>query len=187
MSQVRLSNRLSRLTPSATTALGGKIAALKAPGINVISFGAGEPDFATPDALKAAGMKAIENQSNQVHPGRWPAELRKAIAERVSGESSVRYTADQISVTNGAKEALFLAFLALCDEGDEVIIPAPYWVSYVDQSQNLGCQPGDCRNDSHKASVCRRHNSPLPSLRAPAYWYLIHHPILLGQCIRQMI
>ncbi len=141
MSQVRLSNRLSRLTPSATTALGGKIAALKAQGINVISFGAGEPDFATPDALKAAGIKAIETNQTKYTPVGGPAELRKAIADRVSGESSVRYTANQISVTNGAKEALFLAFLALCDEGDEVIIPAPYWVSYVDQAKLSGANP----------------------------------------------
>jgi len=141
MSNVRLSARLSRLTPSATTALSGKVAALKAQGINVISFGAGEPDFATPDAIKAAGIKAIETNQTKYTPIGGPAELRKAVAERVSADCGVTYTANQISVTNGAKEALFLAFLALCDEGDEVIIPAPYWVSYVDQAKIAGATP----------------------------------------------
>ncbi|MFN5058743.1 MAG: pyridoxal phosphate-dependent aminotransferase [Chloroflexota bacterium] len=141
MSNVRLSNRLSRLTPSATTALSGKVAALKAQGINVISFGAGEPDFATPDAIKAAGINAIETNQTKYTPIGGPAELRKAVAERVSADCGVTYTANQISVTNGAKEALFLAFLALCDEGDEVIIPAPYWVSYVDQAKIAGATP----------------------------------------------
>jgi aspartate aminotransferase len=117
------------------------VAALKAQGINVISFGAGEPDFATPDAIKAAGIKAIETNQTKYTPIGGPAELRKAVAERVSADCGVTYTANQISVTNGAKEALFLAFLALCDEGDEVIIPAPYWVSYVDQAKIAGATP----------------------------------------------
>ncbi len=141
MSSIRLSERLSRLTPSATTALGGKVAALKAQGINVISFGAGEPDFATPDAIKAAGIKAIETNQTKYTPIGGPAELRKAVADHIGADCGVTYTANQVSVTNGAKEALFLAFLALCDAADEVIIPAPYWVSYVDQAKIAGATP----------------------------------------------
>lgn len=141
MSKVKLSARVGRMTPSATTALGGKIAALKAKGVNVISFGAGEPDFATPDGIKQAGIHAIQSNQTKYTPVGGPAELRAAVAKWVSTACGVTYTANQISVTNGAKEALFLAFLALCDDGDEVIIPAPYWVSYVDQAKLAGATP----------------------------------------------
>lgn len=141
MSKVKLSARVGRMSPSATTALGGKIAALKAQGINVISFGAGEPDFATPDPIKQAGITAIETNQTKYTPVGGPAELRTAVAKWVSAACGVTYTANQVSVTNGAKEALFLAFLALCDDGDEVIIPAPYWVSYVDQAKIAGAVP----------------------------------------------
>lgn len=141
MGSMKLSERLSRLTPSATVALGGKIAALKAQGVDVISFGAGEPDFATPDAIKAAGIRAIETNQTKYTPVGGPADLRKAVAQRISADCGVTYTANQVTVTNGAKESLFLAFLALCDAGDEVIIPAPYWVSYVDQAKIAGATP----------------------------------------------
>lgn len=141
MSKVKLSARVGRMSPSATTALGGKIAALKAKGINVISFGAGEPDFATPDAIKQAGIHAIQSNQTKYTPVGGPAELRAAVAKWVSAACGVSYSANQISMTNGAKEALFLAFLALCDDGDEVIIPAPYWVSYVDQAKLAGATP----------------------------------------------
>lgn len=141
MSKVKISARVGRMTPSATTALGGKIAALKAKGINVISFGAGEPDFATPDAIKQAGIRAIETNQTKYTPVGGPAELRAAVAKWLSSACGVTYTANQVSVTNGAKEALFLAFLALCDDGDEVIVPAPYWVSYVDQAKLAGAIP----------------------------------------------
>jgi aspartate aminotransferase len=129
----RLSRRLDRLSPSATVGLGGKIAALRAQGVDIISFGQGEPDFPTPAALKAAGIAAIEQNRTKYTPVGGPAELRAAIARRVSVETGLSYTPDQVAATTGAKEALFLAFLAILDEGDEVIVPAPYWVSYVDQ------------------------------------------------------
>jgi aspartate aminotransferase len=134
----RLSSRLDQLSPSATVGLGGKIAALRAQGVNVISFGQGEPDFATPDALKQAGIAAIEKNVTKYTPVGGPAELRKAIAERLEEETGLPYTPNQVSVTAGAKEGLFLAFLALCNAGDEVIVPAPYWVSYVDQARMAG-------------------------------------------------
>lgn len=141
MPAIRLSDRLSRLTPSATTALSGKIAALKASGVDVISFGVGEPDFSTPDAIKAAGIQAIQKNQSKYTPTGGPADLRNAVAKHISADCGVSYTGNQVSVTNGAKEALFLAFLALCDAGDEVIIPAPYWVSYVDQAKIAGATP----------------------------------------------
>jgi aspartate aminotransferase len=137
----RLSRRLANLSPSATVGLGGTIARMRAEGIDVISFGQGEPDFPTPAALKAAGIAAIEQNRTRYTPVGGPAELRAAIAARVSADTGVPYGPAQVSATAGAKEALFLAFLALCDEGDEVIIPAPYWVSYVDQVHIAGATP----------------------------------------------
>ncbi len=137
----RLSKRLDSLSPSPTVVLGAKIANMRAQGINVISFGQGEPDFPTPDVLKAAGIAAIQaNQTKYTAVG-GPQELRAAIAKRLTREMGVPYTAAQVSATTGAKEGLFLAFLAICDPGDEVIIPAPYWVSYVDQAKIAGATP----------------------------------------------
>jgi aspartate aminotransferase len=137
----RLSRRLDGLSPSATVGLGGKIAAMRAEGIDVISFGQGEPDFPTPAALKAAGIAAIERNQTRYTAVGGPAELRAAIARRVSEATGISYSAAQVSATTGAKEGLFLAFLALCEPGDEVIIPAPYWVSYVDQVRIAGATP----------------------------------------------
>ena len=134
----RLSARLARLTPSATVGLNGTIAAMRARGIDVISFGQGEPDFATPAAIKAAGIAAIEQDQTKYTPVGGPQSLRAAIAARLTRQTGIGYTAAQVSVVTGAKEGLFLAFLALCDPGHEVIVPAPYWVSYVDQAQLAG-------------------------------------------------
>jgi aspartate aminotransferase len=129
----RLSRRVAQISPSATVGLAGRIAAMRAEGIDIISFGQGEPDFPTPDALKQAGIAAIQNNQTRYTAVGGPAELRAAIAKRVSDDTGMTYTSAQVSVTTGAKEGLFLAFLAICDPGDEVIIPAPYWVSYLDQ------------------------------------------------------
>lgn len=138
---LRLSKRLAKLTPSATIGLIGSIARLKAEGISVISFGQGEPDFPTPEPIKVAGIQAInDNQTRYTPAGGVPA-LCEAIAKQVSQDMGITYTAGQITTTTGAKEGLYLAFQALCDEGDEVIIPAPYWVSYIEQVNLAGATP----------------------------------------------
>lgn len=139
--KISLSKRLEQLSPSATVGLGARIASMRASGIDIISFGQGEPDFPTPAALKQAGIAAIERNQTKYTAVGGPAELRTAIAERVSEDTGINYGAGQVSATTGAKEGLFLAFLALCDPGDEVIIPAPYWVSYVDQVRIAGAIP----------------------------------------------
>lgn len=139
--KISLSKRLEQLSPSATVGLGARIASMRASGIDIISFGQGEPDFPTPAALKQAGIAAIERNQTKYTAVGGPAELRTAIAERVSKDTGINYGAGQVSATTGAKEGLFLAFLALCDPGDEVIIPAPYWVSYVDQVRIAGAIP----------------------------------------------
>lgn len=137
----RLSKRLAQLEPSATVGLGSRIAQMRAQGIAVISFGQGEPDFPTPDPIKAAAIAAIERDLTRYTPTGGIAELRQAIARRVERDTGIPYTSNQISVTTGAKEALFLACQALFDAGDEVIVPAPYWVSYVDQVRLTGATP----------------------------------------------
>jgi aspartate aminotransferase len=121
------------LTPSATIGLIGRIAQLRSEGVSVISFGQGEPDFNTPEPIKAAGVQAIERNNTRYTPAGGLPDLRSAIAQQVERDTGLACTANQVTTTTGAKEGLYLAMQALCDEGDEVIIPAPYWVSYIEQ------------------------------------------------------
>jgi aspartate aminotransferase len=137
----RMSQRLAALAPSATAAMTGRVAALRAKGVQVISFSVGEPDFDTPDLAKNAAIAAIHNNHTHYTPTGGTIDLRKAVAKRVSSDQGIEYNANQVSVTTGAKEALYFAFQALIDEGDEVIVPAPYWVSYVEQVRLAGGVP----------------------------------------------
>jgi aspartate aminotransferase len=121
--------------------MGARIARLKAQGVSVISFGLGEPDFDTPAPIKAAAIQALERNQTHYTPTGGTAELRKAVARRAELDNGVAYAPAQITTTTGAKEALFLAFQALLDQGDEVIVPAPYWVSYVEQVKLAGATP----------------------------------------------
>lgn len=137
----RLSERLAQLEPSATGSMGARIARLKAQGISVISFGLGEPDFDTPTPIKDAAIDAINRNMTHYTPIGGFADLKKAVAAWVEKEQGTSYAPNQITTTAGAKEGLYLAFQAVCDPGDEVIIPAPYWVSYVEQVRLAGGTP----------------------------------------------
>ncbi|NTW00810.1 MAG: aminotransferase class I/II-fold pyridoxal phosphate-dependent enzyme, partial [Oscillochloris sp.] len=137
----RLAKRLAQLEASATAAMTGRVAQMRAAGINVISFSVGEPDFDTPALIKAAAIDAINKNYTHYTPAGGIAELRKAVAQRASTDSGVTYGVGQVTTTAGAKEALYLAFQALCDDGDEAIIPAPYWVSYIEQAKLAGAIP----------------------------------------------
>jgi aspartate aminotransferase len=139
--QLRLSQRLAQLQPSATIGLISRIKQMQAAGIPVISFGQGEPDFPTPVPIKVAAFEAIERNQTRYTPAGGLPELKRAIAEQVSLDTGLTYTAAQVSATTGVKEGLFLAFLATCDPGDEVLIPAPYWVSYVEQTRMAEAEP----------------------------------------------
>lgn len=139
--QYRLARRLAQLEPSATTAMNARVQQLRAEGVKVISFSVGEPDFNTPEPIKAAAIDAIHKNYTHYTPAGGIAELRKAVAARVSEDQGLSYGINQVTVTTGAKEALYLAFQALCDDGDEAIIPAPYWVSYVEQAKLAGAVP----------------------------------------------
>ncbi len=127
-----LSARLNNLSESQTMAMTQKARDLKAQGVDVISLSVGEPDFFTPDHVKDAAKEAIDKNFSFYTPVEGYMDLREAIAKKLKEENNLSYTAQQIIVSNGAKHSLSNAFLALIDPGDEVIIPAPYWVSYAE-------------------------------------------------------
>jgi len=128
-----LATRLSRIKPSATNALTGIVAELKAQGRDIIALGAGEPDFDTPDNIKNAAIAAIHAGDTKYTPVPGTMALRQAIADKLKRENGLDYDpATQITVATGGKQVIFNAMMATLDEGDEVVIPAPYWVSYPD-------------------------------------------------------
>ncbi|CAM1638090.1 Aminotransferase [Bartonella apihabitans] len=125
-----IGDTLSRIKPSATIAVAQKARDLKATGRDVISLGAGEPDFDTPDNIKNAAIEAIRQGKTKYTPVAGIPELRQAIAKKLKRENNLDYKPQQIIVGTGGKQVLFNAFMATLNKGDEVIIPAPYWVSY---------------------------------------------------------
>ncbi len=127
-----LSDRLQRLSTSATLAMSQKSSELKAQGIDIINMSVGEPDFNTPDHIKVAGIKAIEENWSRYSPVPGYPELKKAIVAKLKNENGLDYQPSQILCSNGAKQSVCNAIMAIVNAGDEVIIPAPYWVSYPD-------------------------------------------------------
>lgn len=125
-----LSDRLNRLSPSATLAMSQKSSEMKAQGIDVINLSVGEPDFNTPDHIKKAAIKAVEENWSRYSPVPGYPELKKAIADKLKNENGLDYAPSQILCSNGAKQSVCNAIMAIVNAGDEVIIPAPYWVSY---------------------------------------------------------
>ncbi|MDR0835406.1 MAG: pyridoxal phosphate-dependent aminotransferase [Tannerella sp.] len=128
----QLSARLEALSPSETLAMSQKSNELKAQGIDVINLSVGEPDFYTPDHIKAAAKQAIDNNFSFYSPVPGYPDLRKAIVNKLKRENNLDYTADQIVASNGAKQSVCNVLLSIIGAGDEVIVPAPYWVSYVE-------------------------------------------------------
>lgn len=127
---VPLSKRIIRVTPSLTLSITAKAKALKAQGVDVLSLSAGEPDFDTPDFIKEAAMEALRKGMTKYTPAEGILELRKAIAEKLKRDQGLTYSPDQIVVSSGAKHSIFNLFQVLLNEGDEVLIPSPYWLSY---------------------------------------------------------
>ncbi|MEN0651416.1 MULTISPECIES: pyridoxal phosphate-dependent aminotransferase [Hyphobacterium] len=138
---IQQSDALKRVQPSATLAVTQKARELKAQGIDVISLGAGEPDFDTPDHIKDAAIAAIRAGKTKYTPVDGIPELKAAIVDKFGRENGLTYTADQISVAPGGKPVIFNALTATLNPGDEVIIPAPYWVSYPDMVRLCGGEP----------------------------------------------
>jgi len=128
----RTSQLLNRLSESATIAMARKATELKKSGVDVISLSLGEPDFDTPEVLKAAGIKAIEENITHYTPVPGILAVREAISQKFKRDNGLDYAPDQIVVSNGAKQSITNVVLSLVDPGEEVILPAPYWVSYAD-------------------------------------------------------
>lgn len=137
----QLSNRLNRLAPSATLAMSQKSSEMKAQGIDVINMSVGEPDFNTPEHIKEAAKKAVDNNFSKYSPVPGYMDLREAIAAKLKNENGLDYSASEILVSNGAKQSVCNAVMALVNDGDEVIIPAPYWVSYPQMVKLAGGEP----------------------------------------------
>jgi len=136
-----LADRLKTLAPSPTLAMQARARAMRAQGIDVISFGAGEPDFDTPRRIKDAAIRAIEQgQTKYTEVGGIP-ELRAAVCHKLKRDNGLEYAADEVMVSCGAKHTLYNIFMALVNPGDEVLIPSPYWVSYPEQVRLLGGVP----------------------------------------------
>ena len=135
------SQRARNIQPSASMALDARARALKAANQPVISFGVGEPDFPTPEPIKAAAARAMRDNATHYTSVGGELALRTIIAERTAEVTGVSFGPKQALATTGAKEALFIAFQVLCDPGDEVLIPAPYWVSYAEQARMAGAVP----------------------------------------------
>ena len=137
----QLSDRLNRLAPSATLAMSQRSNEMKAQGINVINMSVGEPDFMTPDYVKEAGKRAIDDNFSKYSPIPGYLSLRTAIANKLKRENNLNYSASEVIVGTGGKQGVCNTILALVNPGDEVIIPAPYWVSYPQMVKLAGGEP----------------------------------------------
>ena len=138
---MKLAARISQVSPSLTLAIAAKAKSMKAEGIDVCSFSAGEPDFDSPAHVKAAAKKALDEGKTKYGPAAGEPKLRQAIADKLQRENNLDYQAENIIVTNGGKHSLFNLMQALIEPGDEVIIPAPYWVSYPEMVKLVGGNP----------------------------------------------
>ena len=145
-----LSDRVNRLHPSATLAMSARSAELKAQGVDVINMSVGEPDFNTPDHIKAAAVRAVEDNWSRYSPVPGYPALREAICAKLKNENGLDYRPTQIVVSNGAKQSVAGVLMALVGQGDEVIVPAPYWVT----DPALALYRG--RHRGRAGGICRR-------------------------------
>src|ERR1700742_4624881 len=137
----KISKRAASLSPSLTLAIDSKAKAMKAAGEDVVGFGAGEPDFDTPQHIKDACTKAIADGFTKYTPAAGIPELRQAIADKHQKENGLTYKPSQVIVSCGGKHSCYNVILATCEEGNEVIIPAPYWLSYPEMVKLAGATP----------------------------------------------
>lgn len=135
-----ISKRIGSISPSVTLAISAKAKQMKADGIDVVGFGAGEPDFDTPEHIKEAAKKAIDEGFTKYTPASGIPELKKAICRKFKTDNTLDYSPDEVLVSCGAKHSIFNAILALCNKEDEVILPSPYWVSYPEMIKVAGAK-----------------------------------------------
>jgi aspartate aminotransferase len=145
--KMKISKRAQAVPPSATIAVTARAKELKAQGVDVVGFGAGEPDFDTPDYIKEAAIKALKAGKTKYTPAAGTIELRKAIAEKLRRENGLKYTPEQIIVNIGGKHSVYEAMQATLDVGDEVLLPAPYWVTYPEAIKLAGAVPKIIQTD----------------------------------------
>ena len=138
---MKLAERVCRISESPTLAVSAKASALRASGIDVIDFSAGEPDFPTPENIKKKGITAIESNFTKYTATAGIKKLRDAVAKRYQEKYGYPFTAQNVILSNGAKQGLFNLFLCLVEEGEEVLIPEPYWVTFPEQVQLAGGVP----------------------------------------------
>ncbi|MBD1930635.1 MULTISPECIES: pyridoxal phosphate-dependent aminotransferase [Cyanophyceae] len=138
---MKLAARVGQVTPSITLAIAAKAKAMKAEGIDVCSFSAGEPDFDTPEHIKAAAKKALDEGKTKYGPAAGEPKLREAIARKLQKDNNLGFAAENVIVTNGGKHSLYNLMMALLNSGDEVIIPSPYWLSYPEMVILAGGTP----------------------------------------------
>lgn len=146
----RVAHRMNAISPSLTLAISAKAKAMKAAGENVVSFGVGEPDFNTPEHIIESAKAALDNGHTKYTPSSGLLPLRKAICEKFKKDNGLDYEPSQIIVSNGAKHSIFNACYAVLDEGDEVIIPAPYWLTYPEVVKVCGGVPKyiECKKEN---------------------------------------
>ena len=137
----RISQRAASLAPSLTLAIDSKAKQMKAEGMDVVGFGAGEPDFDTPDHIKMAAIKGLADGFTKYTPSSGIPELRQAVADKFKRENGLSYKPSQVIISCGGKHSCFNVIIATCQEGDEVIIPAPYWLSYPEMVKLAGATP----------------------------------------------
>jgi len=136
-----LTHKILNMTPSATEAMTTTVGNLKRKNIDVIDFSVGEPDFPTPDNISTTAIQAINEHFTKYTAVSGIYELRQAVCEKFKDDNQVTYTPEEVMISTGAKQTLFNAIFTLCEEGDEVIIPAPCWVSYVEMVKLAGATP----------------------------------------------
>ncbi len=138
---IRLNERVAKMQPSATLAMKSRATEMRREGHPVVALSAGEPDFDTPEPIAEAGMQAIRDGFTHYTENTGTLELREAICDKLQRDNDLSYSPEQIVCSNGAKQSLALSIHALCDEGDEVLVPAPHWVSYPEMARFAGAEP----------------------------------------------
>ncbi|MFO7888144.1 MAG: pyridoxal phosphate-dependent aminotransferase [Eubacteriales bacterium] len=162
------SSRVGSMKPSATIEITSKIAELKKDGIEIIGFNIGEPDFDTPENIREKAKEGLDLGHTRYTPAAGTIELREEIAKKLYVENNLKYTYNDIIVSNGAKQSIMNALLTLCEKGDEVIIPSPYWVSYIEMVKLTGAKPVLVQldeRDNFKLDIEKINNTITPKTR----------------------
>ena len=166
---LRISKKASAVSPSPTLAIDSKFKQMKKDGIPVVGFGAGEPDFNTPENVKKAGIKAIEDNITRYTPASGTVELKAAVCDKIKRDTGLEYNISNIVISNGGKHSLTNTFMAICDPGDEVILPAPYWVSYPEMIKMADAVPvyiDTCEESNFKFTIEQLKAAITPKTRA---------------------